>query len=252
MQKRSWPGRRSLPPSLRNDAALPRLEVTQLQIQFEPAGSPVLSSVAGWQAMGGHESEVKTYRDFEWVSRDYPWTENGLFVTYVRDADPATVIDAMAVEDLGTVNGLAGVHERGWQEPSIIGAAALGNWTIAVAPAANAGVSDALMGPLSVGREVLTHSEDVEATCEFSVWTDGKGTVYFDPLLRCGAGLDPMPAAWVPRMYEVGIDPHDEGPLPDGQFHVLEASFAMAANYTGTKIAPEFFSAATFFIGNTD
>ncbi|NLE79350.1 MAG: hypothetical protein GX610_07145 [Rhodococcus sp.] len=197
-------------------------------------------------------SEAKTYRDFEWVVSEYPWVENGLFVTYVRDADPTTVIEAMTVEDLGTAEGLSGVNELGWQEPSIIGAAALGEWTIAIAPMAIAGVSDELMRPLSVGREVLTHSEDVESDASFLVWKDGESAVYFDPLLRCGYGLDPMPAAWKTRMREVGIDPDEEGPLPDGEFHVTEGSFAMAANYTGTSITPEFLSAATFFIGNTD
>lgn len=41
-------------------------------------------------------------------------------------------------------------------------------------------------------------------------------------------------------------------PLPDGLFHVLEASFAMAANDTGAQVAPEFLSAATFLVGSTD
>lgn len=196
--------------------------------------------------------EAKTYRDFEWVVSEYPWVENGLFVTYVRDADPATVIEAMTVEDLGTAEGLNRVNELGWQEPSIIGAAALGEWTIAIAPMAIAGVSDELMRPLSVGREVLTHSEDVESNASFYVWKDGGGAVYFDPLLRCGFGLDPMPADWKPRMREVGIDPDREGPLADGEFHLTEGSFAMAANYTGTNITPDFLSAATFLIGNAD
>jgi hypothetical protein len=65
-------------------------------------------------------------------------------------------------------------------------------------------------------------------------------------------GLDPMPAEWEPRMQDVGIDPHGEGPLPDGRFHVIEASFAMAANYTGVQITPEFLSTATFSVGSAD
>ncbi|MDH6292019.1 DUF6461 domain-containing protein [Rhodococcus opacus] len=87
-------------------------------------------------------SKVKTYRDFEWVIRDYPWVENGLFVTYVRDADPTSVNEAMTVRNLGTANGLRGVNERGWEEISIVGAASLGEWTIAIAPATFAGVSE--------------------------------------------------------------------------------------------------------------
>jgi len=197
-------------------------------------------------------STVKTYQDFEWVLRDYPWIENGLFVTYVKVADPATVLDAMTVENLGQETGLAGVNERGWDELSIVGAASLGEWTIAIAPVASAGASDELMRPLSVGREVVTHFQDIEASAGFVVWKDGERTVYFDPLLRCGMGLDPMPAEWEPRMQDVGIDPHGEGPLPDGRFHVIEASFAMAANYTGVQITPEFLSTATFSVGSAD
>ena len=32
----------------------------------------------------GKDPFMKTYRDYEWLFRDYPWTENGLYVTYVR------------------------------------------------------------------------------------------------------------------------------------------------------------------------
>lgn len=77
---------------------------------------------------------MKTYNDFERVIRDYPWVENGLVVTYVRDADPTTVIAAMTDEFLGKAIGLSGVNERGWEELSIVGAAQLGAWTVAVAP----------------------------------------------------------------------------------------------------------------------
>lgn len=31
-------------------------------------------------------------------------------------------------------------------------------------------------------------------------------------------------------------------PTPDGKFHIIEASFTMAANYTGVQITPEFLS----------
>ncbi|MFE4501035.1 hypothetical protein ACFRFQ_14340 [Rhodococcus sp. NPDC056743] len=47
--------------------------------------------------------------------RAYPWVENGLVVTYVRDADPTTVIEAMADEFLGNAIGVSGVNERGWE-----------------------------------------------------------------------------------------------------------------------------------------
>ncbi|WP_220388485.1 DUF6461 domain-containing protein [Rhodococcus globerulus] len=64
------------------------------------------------------------------------------------------------------------------------------------------GVSEELMLPLSVGREVVTHARDIEAVSSFNVWQNGERVVYFDPLLR-----DPMPTVWEPRMREAGIDP---------------------------------------------
>lgn len=109
------------------------------------------------------------------------------------------------------------------------------------------GVSEELMLPLSVGREVVTHARDIEAVSSFNVWQNGERVVYFDPLLR-----DPVPTVWEPRMREAGIDPKAEGPLPDGLFHMLEASFAMAANYTGALFTPEFLSATTFLMGSAN
>ncbi|PVX59549.1 DUF6461 domain-containing protein [Rhodococcus globerulus] len=204
-------------------------------------------------ASSGPGSGRTTYRDFEWVTRDYPWIANGLFVTYVKDSDPATVIEAMTVEGLGTESGLAGVNERGWEEPTIIGAASMEDWTIAIAPAATAGASEELMRPLSLGREVLTHFRDVNAHAGFYVWEDGERTVHFDPLQRCGFGPGPMPAQWVPRLEEVGVNPDgDESMTEDGDFPVIEASLALAASYTSVRITPEFLSSATFIVGSAD
>lgn len=195
---------------------------------------------------------MKTYRDFEWLFRDYPWTENGLHVTYVLDATPTAVIEAMTVRYLGEFRGLHGINEVGWEEFSVVGAVALGNWPVAIAPMAWAGSDDELMVPLSVGREVLTHSRSVEAVSSFDLWQDGVHTVHFDPLFGSDAGLNPMSEAWQSRMREVGLDPDSEGPTPDGKFHVTEASFAMASNYTGVQITPEFLASETFVAGSDD
>lgn len=65
---------------------------------------------------------MKTYRDLEWLFRDYPWTENGLHVTYVRDATPTAVIEAMTVRDLGEFRGLQGINDIEWEEYSVVGA----------------------------------------------------------------------------------------------------------------------------------
>ncbi len=100
---------------------------------------------------------MKPYRDFECLLRDRPWTENGLHVTYVRDATPTAVIESTAVRYLGEFLGLHGINDIEWEEFSIVGAAALGNWKITIAPMAWAGSDADLMMPLSVGRE-STHT----------------------------------------------------------------------------------------------
>ena len=205
------------------------------------------------RASSGPESVRPTYRDFEWVTADYPWTTNGFFVTYVKGSDPATVIEAMTVESLGTESGLTGVNERGWEEPAVIGAAVVEDWTIAISPASIACASEELMRPLSLGREVLTHYRDVNGGAGFYVWEDGERAAYFDPLLRCGFGLDPIPEQWVPRLEEVGVNPDGDEPMTDdGGFPVIEASLALAANYTGVRITPEFLASATFIVGSSD
>ncbi|NRI67659.1 hypothetical protein FEZ60_19230 [Rhodococcus sp. MS16] len=79
----------------------------------------------------GHGDDVPR---FQWIVEEYPWAENSLFVTYVQNADPQSVIDALTIEGLGTATGLTGVNERGWDEFSIIGATPIGTWTVAIAP----------------------------------------------------------------------------------------------------------------------
>jgi hypothetical protein len=86
----------------------------------------------------------------------------------------------------------------------------------------------------------------------FYRWVDGVRSTYFDPLLRCGFGLDPMPEDWAPRLRQVGVDPFAEGPLDDGKFHVLESSIAMAVNHTGINLTPNFLASAQFVVGEAD
>ncbi|ANQ74411.1 hypothetical protein AOT96_29040 [Rhodococcus sp. 008] len=62
-----------------------------------------------------------------------------------------------------------------------------------------------------------------------------------------------MPAQWVTHLEEVGVNPDGEEPMTeDGGFPVIEASLALAANYTGARITSEFLSSATFIVGSAD
>ena len=72
-----------------------------------------------------------------------------------RDADCRDRVDGRALP--GEFLGLHGINDIEWEEFSIVGAAALGNWKITIAPMAWAGSDADLMMPLSVGRE-STHN----------------------------------------------------------------------------------------------
>ncbi len=110
--------------------------------------------------------------------------------------------------------------------------------------------SGRLMLPLSVGGEALTYATTVGRNY-FAQWIDGTTTAFFDPLLRMGDGLDDPNSPWRERMRAAGIDPNGEGPLPDGGFHVLEASLAMITNHTGVAITPDLLRDAQFEVGDS-
>ncbi|WP_345300998.1 DUF6461 domain-containing protein, partial [Gordonia humi] len=105
------------------------------------------------------------------------------------------------------------------------------------------------MRELSVGGQVLTRSKDVESVSSLLVWEDGKNIVGFDPLMRYKFGGDPLLAPRVSRMTEVGIDPETGKAIHDGLFHVPESSFAMAGNYLGVSVTPEFLYSVSFGFG---
>lgn len=188
-----------------------------------------------------------TYRDFEWLIEDHPWVENGLFVVYVKDTTPQSVVAALTVEDLGTATGLAGLNECFWENFSAIGAAQFGDWTVAIAPGTY--ITDPELQELAKKTRVFVHSQSINSDCRVAVWEHGTASVAFDPLLRMGFTPEEIPAAWKSRLSEVGIDPDGEGPMGDGLFHIQEASFALAANYTGCAIDSDSLASSTFLVG---
>ncbi|QCB51755.1 hypothetical protein E5720_17880 [Rhodococcus sp. PAMC28707] len=191
---------------------------------------------------------VSTFSDFDWLTAQYEWVENGLFVAYVTDTDPPTVIDSLCTRLDGEAIGLDGLNERYWDEFSVIGATQIGEVTLAIAPGTN--VTNDELRILSAGRRVVMHSKSVNADCHFSVWDDGTEVVSFDPLLRTSfTGDGAIPEQWRIRLRDVGIDPDGTGPMQDGRFHVLEASFALAANYLSHTITDDQISHATFLCG---
>lgn len=194
-----------------------------------------------------------TYDDFLWFVEAYPWVENALCVTYVSDASPDQVIDAMAPERLRTVTGLAAVNEQGWEHFGIVGAAQLSTWTVAIAPSSTVGVNSDVMVPLSQGRQVVSLFQNINAVSQFAVWRDGSTETSFDPLLRDSFTTDPLAGDWPSLMRQAGLDPDPEqdGRRPDGKFHILDGMFAMAANYTGLPMTADFFADGEFICGNT-
>lgn len=193
-----------------------------------------------------------TYEDFSWIESDYPWVENALSVSYVSDAGPDEVIDALTYQRLSPVTGLAALNEQYWDHFDIVGAAQLSSWTIAVAPANPVGVDNDVMLPLSNGRLVVTLFQNINADSQFTIWRDGSIVTNFDPLLRDSFTNDHLAGDWPALMREAGLnpDPDREGPMADGKFHILDGMFAMAANYTSLPITVDFLADGEFVCGS--
>ncbi|WP_238422767.1 DUF6461 domain-containing protein [Gordonia sp. 'Campus'] len=192
-----------------------------------------------------------TYRDFGWLSIDYPWTTNAFSLAYISNAEPGEVIAALTTRSLPNTTSLEGVNETSWDHFRVIGAAQLDTWTITVAPTSLAAGSDTAMADLSRGREIVSLFQDVEALSAFTIWRDGTQVTSFDPLLRTAYTRDPNAGDWPSLMQTAGLepDPYEDGTGDDGLHHIIDGSLAMAANHTGLAITPEFLRNAEFTCG---
>lgn len=188
---------------------------------------------------------TSTWEDFTWVVDDYGWVETHMSFTLVRNRDSSEVLRTMTTTTNGFVVGLDGVNA----DIDIIGVTQLHDWVLAVAPS-TAGLDGEMMAPLSVGGEVVTCAKLINGD-KIAHWVDGRATAFFDALLHYGLGFDETDSPWRDRMRTAGVDPDGEGPLPDGGFHVLEASLAMVSNYTGVSITRDLLRDAEFEIGDS-
>lgn len=91
---------------------------------------------------------------------------------------------------------------------SVVGAEALGNWTIAFVPMASAGTDDDLVVPLTVGGQALTHSSNVAASYSFILWQNGVRARQF--MEAFCAELDTLWPAPEEYLLEQSIPPLDD------------------------------------------
>lgn len=193
-----------------------------------------------------------TYRDYEWIVAEYPWMETSVSVALVRDASVDAVLDAVTVSDEGSSIGLQAVNAR---DVELVGVAALdASWTLAISSTAWS-IED--VPSLSVGREVV-YFRGVLAHYSFSIWDNGHCVSSCDPLLRCGNGPDgSVPGQLRTLMHQAGLPTDDtdadngtDGRMSDGKFHIIDGSFAMAANQIAAAIPREFLQSTTFEVGS--
>lgn len=192
-----------------------------------------------------------TYRDFGWLATDYPWTTNAFSLVYISNAHPREVIATLTTRSLPNTTGLDGVNETSWEHFRVIAAAQLDTWTITVAPTSLAAGSDTAMAELSRGREIVSLFRDIEALSVFTIWRGGAQVTSFDPLLRTAYTRDQNAGDWPSLIQAAGLepDPYADGTGDDGMHHIIDGSLAMAANYTGLAITPEFLRDIEFTCG---
>ncbi|WP_372025763.1 DUF6461 domain-containing protein [Rhodococcus sp. NyZ502] len=91
---------------------------------------------------------------------------------------------------------------------SVVGAEALGNWTIAFVPMASAAADDDLVVPLTVGCQALTHSRNVATSSSFVLWQNGVRARQF--MEASSAELDILWPAPEEYLLEQSIPPLDD------------------------------------------
>ncbi len=104
-----------------------------------------------------------------------------------------------------------------------------------------AGVSDGVMQPVSVGREVVAHFSNVNAYDRFLWWKDGEVLLDWEPGI---AHFVRSPSAEIRAMIvESGIPLDDADRADFAWSHLRPRVFALAERLSGTRVTPELLEA---------
>lgn len=196
-----------------------------------------------------------TVADYSWWR---PWrTEwaDAHCVTLVSDITAEGVVTSLRANTVAQVRGIDALYERavedwpGGYDPSqaVIGVADIdGKWALVAEINGFVGVTERLIGPMSVGRTIVSHFRNINAAYRFHWWRDERLLVDFDllfPTERFGADPD----ALVDDIRSVGI-PLDAQPEEIAEIDLSAAGFALAQRITNVVCTPELFERSDFLV----
>ncbi|MER5556169.1 DUF6461 domain-containing protein [Streptomyces sp. NPDC002793] len=195
-------------------------------------------------------TEPSTAADYGWLKEQYAFLMEAYCITLVQGLPPDGLLKALGAASWEHVTGVRAMevpaYERSEDGGYFVGVAAVGDWSLMVEYNGFVGVTDALMLPISQGREVVSHFCNVNAVDHFCWYEDGTTRLHFQPLFayqRDGSHPDRV----LTEMEEAGFD-LDDTDERNYEGHT-EAAFALAERLTGVRLTPELFGSAEFTCG---
>ncbi|MEV0595705.1 DUF6461 domain-containing protein [Nonomuraea cavernae] len=187
---------------------------------------------------------TETPEEFSWLSEHEALGEI-YCVSFVRELSPEEVLRRFGVDESTmaevTSDEVAELSVESMRDDAAghIGAAKVGDWTLAIEPGGwQMAVDPEIMARVSQGTEVVSVCRHDYASDTFAYIVDGKPVVWFDPTLP-DARSGSAPDRFVTEMREVGLDP--EYDLDDDSAAIdfpMERSFALASRITGFPFSP--------------
>lgn len=196
-----------------------------------------------------------TIADYLWWSPWRPEWAEAHCVTLASDITPDRFIRSLGAHPIAEVQGidaldeLAVHHHADGYDPfrALIGVADVGGgWSLAAEINGYLGVTDRLIEPVSVGRTIVSHFRNINASYRFHWWRDGRLLVDFDllfPTERFGADPD----ALLDDIRDVGVPLDAESGDITG-IDLSAAGFALAERITEVACTAELFERSTFVV----
>jgi hypothetical protein len=196
-----------------------------------------------------------TAEDYSWWRQWRPAWAEAHCVTLVSDATVEDVIDSLHAHEVTRAQGIDALYERvvedwpGDYDPfaAKIGVADIGHgWVLVAEINGYAGVTEALVGPVSSGRTVVSHFGNVNAVHRFQWWRDGLLLVDFDPMFpmeRYGSDPDALAEYIMGVGIRIDAEPEDIAGAD-----LSAAGFALAERITGVACTPDMFERSDFLM----
>jgi hypothetical protein len=196
-----------------------------------------------------------TAADYTWFDEHFPWLAEAYCIMLVRGIAPRELLRRIGATEQPPVTGVEGLEGPAygaWDEHEgdllLVGATAVGDWTLTVEPNGHLGVTDQLIRPLSRGTRLVSHFRNINAVDHFYWVEDGDLRLHFEPLFaHARDGSDPDGLTDVMR--QVGFDLGDDQDR-DRELHT-EAAFALTEHLTGVRLTPSLLESAGFLCGLT-